>query len=77
MFNETITFFTKKEVEHIKQRVFAYCHWSDTVMNKFEDMFEYLDFPEDFVLELRGTLRSTKLPKLEQKQIQKKKEKIL
>ena len=69
-----ITYFTKDEVEHIKQNIFAHCHWSDTVMNRFEDFFEYLDFPDECVLELRGELTSIKPPKLEQKQIQRKTE---
>lgn len=72
MSKSIITYFTKDEVGHIKQNIFAHCHWSDTVMNRFEDFFEYLDFPDDCVLELRGELISTKPPKLEQKQIQRK-----
>ncbi len=65
-----ITYFTKEEVEHIKQNIFAYCHWSDKVMNRFEDLFNQLEFPDDCVLELRGELISIKPPKLEQTQIQ-------
>ena len=75
MSKSIITYFTKDEVEHIKQNIFAHCHWSDTVMNRFEDFFEYLDFPDNCVLELHGELISTKPPKLEQKQILKKDEK--
>lgn len=41
-------------------------------MNRFEDLFNHLDFTEDTVLELRGTILSTKPPKLELKQIQRK-----
>ncbi len=74
MSKSIITYFTKTEVEHIKQNIFAHCHWSDTVMNRFEDFFEYLDFPDESVLELRGELISTKPTKLGQMQIQRKSE---
>ncbi len=61
-----------EEIDYIKDKVFTYCHWSDKVMNRFEDLFNHLDFTEDTVLELRGTILSTKPPKLELKQIQRK-----
>ena len=65
----TITFFTKEEVDYIKETVFNHCGWNDKVMNKFEDLFNQLNFTEDTVLELRGTVLSTKAPSLELKQI--------
>lgn len=70
MGKQVIIHFTKDEVNYIKDKVFAYCHWNDKVMNRFEDLFYHLDFTGDTVLELRGTILSTKPQKLELKQIQ-------
>ncbi|BDC93350.1 hypothetical protein [Treponema bryantii] len=65
---QTIVLFTKEEVEELKSKVFAYCHWNDTLMNRFEDLFTFLDFPDDGALELRSTILTP--PKLELKQVQ-------
>ena len=65
----TITFFTTEEVDYIRDKLFDYCHWNDKIMNKFEDLFNELHFTEDTILELRGTILSTKAPSLELKQI--------
>ncbi len=67
-----ITYFTKEEVEQIKSKIFAYCSWDDTLMNRFENLFNQLYFPDDCVLEIRSELLSTKPPKLELKQIKRK-----
>ncbi|MCR4939298.1 MAG: hypothetical protein K5930_04210 [Treponemataceae bacterium] len=64
-----ITFFTKEEVKQIKERIFAYCTWDDTIMNRFEDLFTKWNFPDDCVLEMRSEVKSTKPPKMEMKQI--------
>lgn len=68
--SQTIVILTKEQVEYIKNRVFPYCCWADKIMQKFEDLFNHLDFTEDNVLELRGTLLSMKHPKQEQIYIQ-------
>ena len=68
MGKEVITYFMKEEVCYIKDKVFTYSHWIDKVMNRFMDLSNHLDFIEDTVLELRGSILSTKPPKLELKQ---------
>lgn len=74
MYNKVmnITFFTKEDVEYLRDKLFIHCHWNDKLMNKFEDLFNLFDFTEDTVLEVRSTVLSTKAPKLELKQVQRK-----
>lgn len=64
--------FSKGDIDYIKDKLFDHCHWNDTLMNKFEDLFNHLDFTEDSLIELRSKVLSTKPLKMELKQIQRK-----
>ena len=50
------SYFTKEDVEHIKDVISLHCHWNDKVMNKVEDFFSFLEIPEGQVVEIQSTL---------------------
>lgn len=50
------SYFTKEDVDHIKDVISLHCHWNDKVMNKVEDFFSFLEIPEGQVVEIQSTL---------------------
>lgn len=56
------SYFTKEDVDHIKDVISLHCHWSDKVMNKVEDFFTFLDIPEGQVVEIQSTLVPVEKP---------------
>ena len=58
-------FFTKEEVDHIRDQISLHCHWNDKVMNKLDDLFQYMEFPEDYLLQVDAQPFLNREPKQE------------
>ena len=56
------SYFTKEDVDHIKDVISLHCHWSDKVMNKVEDFFNFIEIPEGQVVEIQSTLVPVEKP---------------
>ena len=65
--------FTKEEVDHIRNFIALHGDWQDKVINHLDDIFTYTDFPEDYILTVEAYGTCVKEPKLEQKQVQRRK----
>ncbi len=63
--------FTKEEVEHIRHFIALNGDWRDRTINHLDDIFAYLNFPEDYIFTIEAYGTCVKAPKLEQKQVQK------
>ena len=53
---QNYSYFTKEDVENIKDVISLHCHWNDKVMNKVEDFFSFMEIPEGQVVEIQSTL---------------------
>jgi len=60
--------FTKEEVDHIRQFISLHGDWQDKIINHLDDIFAYIDFPEDHILTIEAYGACIKEPKQEQVQ---------
>lgn len=51
-----IYYFTKDEVEYIRNQIALKFDWTDKVMNKLDDFFDYFAFPENSDLQITGKI---------------------